>query len=212
MNLMERLWRWARFRLRGLSLALGFSTRSITFQCCLAMFGHLEGFDAHQKWNHFTSRWLEVDVVRIDLWHLQPLGVQSELGSNIFNTDLSLKSMLDVYEEAISSLRNQAEKATESLLKNGTLDKKSQTKDPESLGVDRLLEYYTCTNMARCSGLRQRWIYNDYGGWCEKKTATASTTQGVALGCGGTLENIECCPILHWLFLHIPKNPDPSLE
>ena len=58
--------------------------------------------------------------------------------------------MMDAYEEAISSLRNQAEKATESLLKNGTLDKKSQTncaqrkglKDPEGFELDRLLEYY----------------------------------------------------------------------
>lgn len=39
-------------------------------------------------------------------------------------------------------------------------------KDPESFGIDRFLEYCTCVNMAWCSSLRQRWIYN-YGWWCE---------------------------------------------
>lgn len=113
-----------------------------------------------------------------DSWHLQPLGVQSELGSNILGQHhWSLQSMMDVYEEAISSLRNKAEKATESLLKNGTLDK-SQTKCGQCNGleiswklwnwhgIDRFLEYCTCVNMAWCSSLRQRWIYN-YGWWCE---------------------------------------------
>ena len=55
--------------------------------------------------------------------------------------------MMDVYEEAISSLRHQAEKATESLLKNGTLDKSQKKsvlnaralKDPESFGMTDFL-------------------------------------------------------------------------
>lgn len=119
------------------------------------------------------SSWVE-DIVT----SAATLGVQLELGSNILGQHhLSLQSMMDVNEEAISSLRNQAEKATESLLKNGTLDK-SQTKCAQCNGlerswklwnwhgIDRFLEYCTCVNMAWCSSLRQRWIYN-YGWWCE---------------------------------------------
>lgn len=137
MNLMGRLWRWARFRLKGLSLALGWTPQ----HHLPVLFVHLEGFDASKVESfHVQLSW---GRCLQDSWHLQPQGVQSELGSH----HLSLQSMMDVYEEAISSLRHQAEKATESLLKNGTLDKSQKKsvlnaralKDPESFGMTDFL-------------------------------------------------------------------------
>lgn len=61
MNLMERLWRWARFRLKGLSLALGWNPQ----HHLPVLFVHLEGFDASKVESlHVQLSW-GLDVFRI---------------------------------------------------------------------------------------------------------------------------------------------------
>lgn len=61
MNLMERLWRWARFRLQGLSLALGWNPQ----HHLPVLFRHLEGFDASKVESlHVQLSWA-LDVFRI---------------------------------------------------------------------------------------------------------------------------------------------------